>query len=738
MKEYILRRLAIATPILVVISFLVFALMTMAPGDFLDTARQQRDISAETIAALEKQYGLDKPWYIQFGRWLSNVAKGDFGYSWTYKVPVGELLKQRVPATVALSLASLLVAWLIAIPLGVLAAIKKDSLFDRASALFAYASISIPEFFLGLLALFFAATTGAFPVGGLTSVTADFGPFPQRAADYLWHLALPAAVLGLGGVAGTLRIMRANFLDVIAADFVRTARAKGLGEATVMFKHVLRNAINPLVTSLGFAFSGLLSGALLIENIFNYPGLGQLTYNAYLRQDQQLVMASVVLGAAMLILGNLLADILLARCDPRIRLDARSAAPAAPGASAWLTYGIAAAAVLALTCAVSWLPWDHKGFWRGLKTGGGVALALGGLFVVRTGWPVIRRIVPQLVRRPIGAAALGILALFYTVAAFAPFVAPYTFTEQNLDRTFHPPSPWLWKDGGLHVQTLHNTDRSTARYEPVPGDTLPVRWFAKGDPYKLFGLIPAERHLFLVDKPGAVYLLGSDATGRCVFSRLVYGSRVSLTLGLIGVTITMTLGFLVGGLSGYIGGAFDNVMMRAVEVLMSIPGLYLLIALRAALASHFESDEMFVLIVVILALVGWTGTARVIRGMTLSIRQRPFVAAAEALGQSRMKILLNHVLPNLASYLVVSATLSIPGYILGEAALSFLGLGIMEPSASWGLMLSSAQQIKVIMLNLTWLFAPGVAIFLVVIAFNLLGDQLRDIIDPKFRIGGKP
>jgi peptide/nickel transport system permease protein len=242
-----------------------------------------------------------------------------------------------------------------------------------------------------------------------------------------------------------------------------------------------------------------------------------------------------------------------------------------------------------------------------------------------------------------------------------------------------------------------------------------------------------QHRLFGVDAPHRIHLLGSDSTGRDVFSRLLHGSRVSLTLGLIGVGITMTLGFFIGGLSGYIGGTFDNLVMRGVEILMSIPGLYLLIALRSALAQHFESDEIFVLIVVILSFIGWTGTARVIRGMTLSLRQRAFVQAAVAMGQSPLRILVRHILPNLASYLLISATLSIPAYILGEATLSFLGLGISEPAASWGLMLAQAQEMKVLMLGFNWLFAPAVATFLVVLAFNLLGDELRDIIDPKFR-----
>ncbi len=322
MISFILRRLLTLIPMLLGIALLVFLLMYLAPGDFLTQMRADREISPEFIAQLEQQYGLDKPWYVQYGIWLKQIfLEGDFGYSWAYKVPVTEILGQRVGATVVLSLTSLIFAWGIAIPLGVLAAIYKDSLFDRLSALLAYAALSIPEFFLALLAVYFAATTGWFPIGGLTSITHELMTPLGRLLDFAYHLVLPTIVLGLGMIAGMMRIMRANFLDYMRAEFVNTARAKGLSEGKVMFKHVLRNAINPLITAFGFAFSGLLSGALLVENIMNYPGLGQMVFQAFLNQDQFVVMAAVMMGSVMLMLGNLLADLLLAWSDPRIRLE---------------------------------------------------------------------------------------------------------------------------------------------------------------------------------------------------------------------------------------------------------------------------------------------------------------------------------------------------------------------------------------------------------------------------------
>jgi len=300
---------------------LVFLLMSLAPGDFLTPIQAQRDVSPEHIDKMIREFGLDKPWYEQYGLWLKNIVFLNYGYSWSYKVPVTDLLAQRMPASILLSLCALFFAWGVAIPLGVLAAIYKDSVFDRVSSILAYAALSIPEFFLALLAIYFAARTGWFPIGGLTSIDYDFMGTGEKILDIAHHLALPTLVLGIGGIASIMRIMRANFLDVIRSEFVNTARAKGLAEGVVMFKHVLRNAINPLISAFGLSFSGLLSGALIIEIVMNYPGIGQLVYDAFLKEDQFVVMGAIVMSCVMLVAGNLLADLLLAWSDPRIRIE---------------------------------------------------------------------------------------------------------------------------------------------------------------------------------------------------------------------------------------------------------------------------------------------------------------------------------------------------------------------------------------------------------------------------------
>ena len=317
MLRFITRRLLSLIPLMLGISMLVFLLMYLAPGDFLSEARNSKDISPEIVKQEEIRLGLDKPWYIQYGRWLNGVSpvktnlllpdneRGkhglvylgapNFGYSWSYKISVMRLIGQRLLATLALALSSTFIIYIVAIPLGVLAAVKKDSWFDKICSFLSYAALSIPYFFLALLAVLFAAVTGLFPTGGQVSILHDFLSPAGKVWDWIEHLILPTLVLSVGGIASMMRVMRGNFLDYSRAEFVTTARAKGMGENAIMFKHVLRNALNPVITSFGFAFAGLLSGALLVENVMNYPGLGQLIYAAIIKQDQYVVMAGVVI-----------------------------------------------------------------------------------------------------------------------------------------------------------------------------------------------------------------------------------------------------------------------------------------------------------------------------------------------------------------------------------------------------------------------------------------------------------
>jgi peptide/nickel transport system permease protein len=328
----------------------------------------------------------------------------------------------------------------------------------------------------------------------------------------------------------------------------------------------------------------------------------------------------------------------------------------------------------------------------------------------------------------------ALLLLFYGGAIFASFLAPYPMEAQDRPRFYHPPTPVHFRDaeGAWRGPFVHGTllvDPLRRVYEEDPTVTYPLRFFVKGEPHRILG-VPTDIHLFGVSGPGKVFLLGSDQFGRDVFSRLWYGARISLSVGLVGILITYTLGLLVGGVAGYYGGLVDNLLMRMSEVLMSVPGLYLILALRAAFPDDIRSDLMYLTIILILSLVFWASLARIIRGMVLSIRENEFVTAAEALGVPSFRIIVRHILPNTASFVIVAATLSVPAYILGEVALSFLGAGIQEPVASWGNMLQQAQSLNVLS-NFPWILAPGLFIFLTVLAFNFLGDGLRDALDPR-------
>src|SRR6056297_1346705 len=257
-----------------------------------------------------------------------------------------------------------------------------------------------------------------------------------------------------------------------------------------------------------------------------------------------------------------------------------------------------------------------------------------------------------------------------------------------------------------------------------------IKWFIKGWEYKLLGFIPGDIHLFGVDRPAQFYLFGADAYGRDVLTRIFFGSRVSLTVGFAGILITFTLGLLLGGMAGYYGGWIDEILMRITEILMSIPSLYLLISLRAILPADLPSHITYLMIIVILSFIGWPGMSRVIRGMVLSIKQSEYVEAARAMGYPTRRIIWKHIIPNTSTYIIVSATLAIPGYILGEAGLSFLGYGIREPQSSWGLMLAQAQRLSVLE-QYPWLLLPGIFLFVAILAFNLFGDAMRDAMDPR-------
>lgn len=347
----------------------------------------------------------------------------------------------------------------------------------------------------------------------------------------------------------------------------------------------------------------------------------------------------------------------------------------------------------------------------------------------------------QFITDKFATISLCVLLILYIAIFLANFIALYPKDFSNRNLSYAPPSNvyFITPEGKLSRPYTYNYirkfDKDSLRMYFVQDRTQKyyLTLFPDGFEYKFLGIFKTKKHLLGVQKGGELFLLGCDINGRDNFSRLLYGGQVSLTIGFLALFISFPIGLIYGGIAGYFGGIVDSVMMRFAEAVMSIPSFYLLIILAAILPSGMTSSQRFMLITVILALIGWAGFSRVVRGMVLSIKTQDFVRAARSIGASRARIILKHILPQTSSYVIIAITLSVPGYILAESGLSFLGLGIQQPDASWGNMLKEAQEFANIIYR-PWLLTPGFLIFVAVLSFNLMGDTIRDILDPKSQI----
>jgi peptide/nickel transport system permease protein len=335
----------------------------------------------------------------------------------------------------------------------------------------------------------------------------------------------------------------------------------------------------------------------------------------------------------------------------------------------------------------------------------------------------------------VGAATLSIL---YLSAIFAGFLAPYGLDSANRSYVSAPPHGlnFIDESGNFHLVPFvyglsSSVDRTTFRrvYVVNTDEKYPLQFFVRGEPYRLFGIIETDVHLFGVEAPGRIFLFGTDPQGRDLFSRILYGAQVSLSVGLLGVTLTLIYGSVIGIASAYIGGLFDQVMQRLIELLLAFPVLPLWLALATLIPPTLPSDRIYFAISIVLSLVSWGGLARQTRSMALSLRETDYIKAALYANCSTWRIITRHLVPNTLSHIIVIATTTIPGMIIGETALSFLGLGIKPPLVSWGLLLNNAQE-TIVLLQQPWLLTPIIFVVITIIAFNFLGDGIRDAADP--------
>jgi len=354
-------------------------------------------------------------------------------------------------------------------------------------------------------------------------------------------------------------------------------------------------------------------------------------------------------------------------------------------------------------------------------------------------WQLVRW---KFMRHKLAVVSLVFLAVMYLGVILSEFIAPYDPRKPQQVYLFTPPQliHFVDPEGRFHLRPFvygvkTTLDRETMGRKVVsdPSKRYPIRFFVHGEPYKLWGRFPGDLHLFGVDKPGRLVLLGTDKMGRDMLSLIIYGSRVSLSIGLLGVAVSLLIGITLGGLSGYIGGRTDTVIQRIVEFLRSIPTLPLWMGLSAALPASWTTLQTYFAIVVILSLVGWTGLARVVRGKFMAIKAEDFIMAAELDGARHLRIIFKYLLPSFMSYVIANITLAIPGMILGETSLSFIGLGLQVPAISWGVLLRESQAIRVLATS-PWLLIPGGFVVVTILAFNFVGDGLRDAADPYTKV----
>lgn len=339
----------------------------------------------------------------------------------------------------------------------------------------------------------------------------------------------------------------------------------------------------------------------------------------------------------------------------------------------------------------------------------------------------------------IAVASAGIVIAFYSIVLLADFLAYADPNASEAQRSLMPPQSIHWFDGwrfSPHVYGVTGArDPQTFKrvYRSDPSQKIPLRFFAEGFEYKLLGVIPMTRHLIGVDRTldpsRTIFLLGTDVQGRDLWSRLMYGTRISLTIGLCGVTVSLVLGVVLGGLSGFYGGFLDTVIQRVIEILRSIPTIPLWMGLAAALPREWSILQVYFAITIIISLLGWTELARVVRGRFLAMREEDFVVSARLVGCTQMRTIFVHMVPSFMSHIIAATTLALPAMIISETALSFLGLGLRPPAISWGVLLQQAQNVQTVAIS-PWLMLPAVPVIIVVMAFNFLGDGLRDAADP--------
>ena len=755
--QYVLRRLAFTIPVMLGVTLITFSLSNLM-GDPVAPYVTEKS-TPEQIEELRKLHNLDKSLPVRYITYINNLLHGEWGYSQTINQPVSDAIVMKFAATLELSLLAFAVAVLTALPLGIFSSVKHNRWEDHWIRLFALFGSAVPIFWFALILKYFLA----FQWGDATQLPLGYrydailwdleDPIEQRTGlllvdallagswihfkDALMHMLLPATTLAYASMATTIRLMRGSMLDVLEQDYVRTARAKGLPEHKVVVNHAARNAMIPTVTLLGLAFGGLLNGSVLTETVWQWPGLGLWAITAMRNLDTAAILGYTLFAGMLYVLANLVVDVAYVWLDPRVELSGDV------GLAEWVIAGMAIllggvtwisvdcgrgvgklllyALLLGALAGLGWrLRRDRADFLAQLREylwvpllAGGTVLAVVGIFrgyatgmvllfvlflLVRLAlnWrdfvaeipprrAELRRMAHQLRRNPLALLGLFIALAILLVALMAPFLAPLEPGQRDADRMVE------------HFEFNHDL-------QP------PCYWSCTGERGEADG-----------------YILGSTSKGYDIWYGIIWGSRTSLDVALKVVISGTFIAVVLGVISGYYGGRVDEIMMRITDVFLAIPGLILALAIVAVTNNPSIEYLMYALII-----VWWPGFTRIVRAQALTIRNLPYVEAARAAGASDFRIIFRHVLPNCLTPVVIAATMDMGSIVLVLAGLGFLGFGGGPDLAEWGKLVGYGQEH---LLAGDWwaFFFPGLAIALWAMAFYLLGDGLRDILDPRQR-----
>lgn len=722
---YVARRSLQAALILAVLSVTFFLLLHAEPGGPCESIlNTPSPTSADRYHHCIVAYGLDRPLPLQYIRWLALVLHGDLGTDRGGDPVLGSII-QRLPATILLMGSASLLQQMIGFPLGLLGALKRHSLLDHLLTLAAYVGLSLPGFWLSvMLVLVVAYGLGWLPPGGIITPNSAIPPFGlstywayllahpvDTLGDLVRHLILPVMTLAIIGAGADSRYMRSALLDVLGQDYVRTARAKGLPQSRVVLKHALRPALLPIITNWGLLVPGLVSGAVIVESIFGWPGMGQYFATGLSEKDTTRLLGVLLVQALFVLIGTLLADLLYAWADPRIRYD---------DGAGQRTWGAGAPAL--------WLG-QHALVAAQRRIHGGAAHPLGTL---RNMWA-------------------GATNRLYEISArwnSLPRRLAHRHKNMGLGGLRHAPAEWAAASASdlsllgaeaeptttrAQLTQAQLTWRRLRRHKPALGGAVIVALMSAlaacsplitpESPYNQFSYDISNQNRPPSLTPHWYFLLGTDADGHTLLAQIMWGARISLTVGFLSAGGTALIGVVVGAFAGYYGGWIDAVLMRLTDVVMTLPALPLLI-----LAAEFWGQGHLWVIIGFFILFSWCGVARLVRSSYLSLRAQEFTEAARAVGVGDRRIIFRHLLPNALRPVIVATTLSVAAFIVAEAAIDFLGAGLQYPDASWGNILTNAEA-GVSSGNWWWPTFPGLFLMVTVLALNFLGDGLADALD---------